>query len=118
MFRTRFFMGILKKKCSRGNLLGTRVRLIHICKLDKSLYGLKQEPRAWYSRFSTKLQSLGFRPPKADVSLFVYNKGGVTIYLLIYVDDIIVASSSTAATEARLKDLQAEFALRDLGELH
>jgi histone deacetylase 1/2 len=52
------------------------------------------------------------------VSLFVYNKGGVTIYLLIYIDDIIVASSSTAATEALLKDLQAEFALKDLGELH
>jgi histone deacetylase 1/2 len=48
----------------------------------------------------------------------VYNKGGVTIYLLIYIDDIIVASSSTTATEALLKDLQAEFALKDLGELH
>jgi histone deacetylase 1/2 len=52
------------------------------------------------------------------VSLFVYNKGGVVIYLLIYVDDIIIASSSNAATEALLKDLQVEFALKDLGELH
>jgi histone deacetylase 1/2 len=40
------------------------------------------------------------------------------IFLLIYVDDIIVASSSTAATEALLKDLRAEFALKDLGDLH
>jgi hypothetical protein len=65
-----------------------------VCKLDKALYGLKQASRAWYSRLSTKLLSLGFRPSKADVSLFVYNKGGVVIFLLIYVDDIIVASSS------------------------
>jgi histone deacetylase 1/2 len=89
-----------------------------VCKLDKSLYGLKQAPRAWYYRLSSKLQSLGFKPSKADVSLFVYNKGGVVIFLLVYVDDIIVASSSTAAIEALLKDLHADFALKDLGELH
>jgi histone deacetylase 1/2 len=89
-----------------------------VCKLDKALYGLKQAARAWYSRLSSKLQSLGFKPSNADVSLFVCNKGGVVIFLLVYVDDIIVASSSTAATEALLKDLHADFALKDLGELH
>jgi histone deacetylase 1/2 len=89
-----------------------------VCKLDKALYGLKQAPRAWYSRLSSKLHSLGFTSSKADVSLFVYNKGGVVMFLLVYVDDIIVASSSPRATEALLKDLQADFALKDLGELH
>ena len=89
-----------------------------ICKLDKALYGLKQAPRAWYSRLSTKLQSLGFCASKADISLFYYKKGQITIFLLIYVDDIIVASSSERATQALLSDLKAEFALKDLGELH
>ena len=42
----------------------------HICKLDKALYGLKHAPRAWYPRLSSKLQSLGFSPSKADTSLF------------------------------------------------
>lgn len=65
-----------------------------------------------------KLQSLRFRPSKDDISLFYFNKGGVTIFLLIYVDDIIVASSSQEATVALLKDLKSEFALKDLGELH
>lgn len=64
----------------------------HVCKLDKALYGLKA-PRAWYSRLSTKLQELGFMPSKADTSLFFYSKGDVIIFVLIYVDDIIVASS-------------------------
>jgi hypothetical protein len=40
----------------------------YVCKLDKALYGLKQAPRAWYARLSSKLQSLGFKPSKADVS--------------------------------------------------
>jgi hypothetical protein len=51
----------------------------HICKLDKSMYGLKQSPRAWYARLSSKLQDLGFVPSKADTSLFLYNKKGITM---------------------------------------
>jgi histone deacetylase 1/2 len=61
---------------------------------------------------------LGFHASKADTSLFFYNKGGITIYILVYVDDIIVASSSDKATIALLQDLKEDFALKDLGELH
>jgi histone deacetylase 1/2 len=88
------------------------------CKLDKALYGLKQAPRAWYSRLSLKLQALGFTSSKADIPLFIYKKGAVTIYLLVYVDDIIVTSSCPAAVDALLSDLKAEFPLKDLGPLH
>jgi histone deacetylase 1/2 len=60
----------------------------HICELDKALYGLKQAPRAWYSRLSSKLCDLGFIPSKADTSLFIYNSSGITMYMLIYVDEL------------------------------
>jgi histone deacetylase 1/2 len=73
-----------------------------VCKLDKSLYGLKQAPRAWYYRLSTKLISLGFKASKSDTSLFIYQKGGVSIYMLIYVDDIIVTASSEDVVAALL----------------
>jgi hypothetical protein len=92
--------------------------LMHVCKLDKALYGLKQAPRAWYNRLSVKLVQLGFIVSKADTSLFIYNKASVCVYLLVYVDDIIVTSSSPAAVNALLQDLGSEFALKDLGELH
>lgn len=90
----------------------------HVCILDKALYGLKQAPRAWYSRLNSKLQQLGFIPSKADTSLFLFNKSGVTIFVLIYVDDIIVTSSSQQAISTLLKDLSSTFALKDLGDLH
>jgi hypothetical protein len=90
----------------------------YICKLDKSLYGLKQAPRAWFSRLSTTLLQLGFTTSKADVSLFFFNKGGIHIYMLIYVDDIIIISSSSAATSKLLAQLQADFVVKDLGPLH
>jgi len=90
----------------------------YICKLDKALYGLKQAPRAWYSRLSTKLQELGFKSSKADTSLFFYNSGRVIMFILVYVDDIILVSSCHGAVPELLKDLNKDFALKDLGELH
>ena len=90
----------------------------YVCKLDKALYGLKQAPRAWYSRLSMQLQHLGFTSSKADTSLFFYSKGNITVFVLVYVDDIIVASSSQDATVALLADLRRDFALKDLGDLH
>jgi hypothetical protein len=90
----------------------------YLCKLDKALYGLKQALRAWYSRLSDKLQSIGFHPSQADISLFHYCKGSVVFFLLVYVDDIIVASLSSATVQALIQDLQGNFALKDLGPLH
>jgi hypothetical protein len=69
----------------------------HVCKLHKALYGLKQSPRAWFSRLSEKLTQLGFMGSKADSSLFIYQKNSVTMYLLIYVVNIIITGSAPAA---------------------
>jgi hypothetical protein len=57
-------------------------------------------------------------PSKADIALFIYLKGSITIYLLVYVDDIIITSSSPSAIDALLLDLKSEFAIKDLGDLH
>ena len=90
----------------------------HLCKLDKALYGLKQAHRAWYSRLCDKLQALGFKPSRGDTSLFFFRRGKTIMFMLVYVDDIIVASSSQDATVALLADLRRDFALKDLGDLH
>jgi hypothetical protein len=81
--------------------------LLHVCKLDKALCGIKQAPRAWYIRLSVKLPQLGFVVSKADTSLFVYIKSGLIIYLLVYVDDIIMTSSSDTAVTTLLSDLRS-----------
>jgi hypothetical protein len=69
-------------------------------------------------RLSDKLQFLGFSPSKADVSLFHYKKGAVTMFLLVYVDDIILVSSSSLAVPDLLSSLKQNFALKDLSPLH
>ena len=90
----------------------------HVCRLDNALYGLKQAPRAWFSRLNSKLYALGFTPSKTDTSLFLFHQSGITIYVLVYVDDIIVTSSSDQAVSTLLRDLNDNFAIKDLGELH
>jgi hypothetical protein len=90
----------------------------YLCKLDKALYGLKQAPRAWYSQLCKKLQGLGFVPSKADTSLFFDKKRNYVIFMLVFVDDIIEASSSYEAMDALLRDLEKDFGIKDLGKLH
>jgi histone deacetylase 1/2 len=90
----------------------------YVCKLQKALYGLKQSPRAWYSRLSDKLQQLGFLPSRADTSLFILHQGAVQIHVLVYVDDIIIAGSSSSVVDALLRQLSAAFPLKDLGRLN
>jgi hypothetical protein len=79
----------------------------HVCKLQKAIYGLKQAPRAWFSRLSTKLLELGFHGSRSNSSLFIYKTKSLTIYILIYVDDIIITSSQPVAIDDLLHSLTA-----------
>jgi hypothetical protein len=81
-------------------------------------YDLKQAPRSWYARLSAKLLQLGFKISKADNSLFFLQNIEVTMFVLIYVDDIIVTSSKPLAMTTLLEKLRDDFVLKDLGDLH
>ena len=90
----------------------------HLCRLVKALYGLKQAPRAWHARLGSALRAHGFVPSTADTSLFILQRPEVTMYILVYVDDIILVSSSVAATDRLVLALSSDFAVKDLGKLH
>uniref|UniRef100_A0A2N9GPV0 Reverse transcriptase Ty1/copia-type domain-containing protein n=1 Tax=Fagus sylvatica TaxID=28930 RepID=A0A2N9GPV0_FAGSY len=90
----------------------------HVCKLQKAIYGLKQAPRAWFSRLSTKLLELGFHGSRSDSSLFIYKTTSLTMFILIYVDDIIITSSKPSAIDDLLLSLTHDFAVKDLGPLN
>jgi hypothetical protein len=89
----------------------------YVCKLHKSIYGLKQAPRAWFTRLSHALQNLGFCGSQVDHSLFVYHLASVHIYLLVYVDDIILTGNHEGTMNRLIDKLKHDFAMKDLGPL-
>jgi hypothetical protein len=90
----------------------------YVCKLQRSLYGLKQSPRAWYARLSALFATLGFVASKADTSLFTFTHQDVQVYMLVYVDDIVIAGSTPSVVDCLVRSLSASFPIKDLGSLH
>ncbi|GJX91769.1 uncharacterized mitochondrial protein-like protein [Tanacetum coccineum] len=90
----------------------------HVCKLSKALYGLKQAPRAWFQRLSTFLLSYGFTCSRADTSLFVFTSDTCIMYLLVYVDDLILTGNDESVIATFTSRLNHEFAIKDLGALN
>jgi hypothetical protein len=90
----------------------------YVCRLNKSLYGLKQASRAWHSRFASHISSLGFVEAKSDTSLFIYCQGADMAFLLLYVDDIVLAASSSSFLHRIIAALHQEFSMTDMGPLH
>nr|GFB25250.1 ribonuclease H-like domain-containing protein [Tanacetum cinerariifolium] len=90
----------------------------HVCLLQRSLYGLKQVPRAWFQRFAGYAIRAGFYHSHWDTSLFNYQQGSQVAYLLIYVDDIILTASSATLLQQIVTSLHQEFDMTDLGALN
>ncbi|KAI5350419.1 hypothetical protein L3X38_003310 [Prunus dulcis] len=88
-----------------------------VCRLHKSLYGLKQASRSWFREFSSAIRTIGFCQSKADYSLFTQVKGTSLTIILLYVDDMVI----TGNNEAEIKNLKAflssQFRIKDLGTL-
>lgn len=92
--------------------------LDYVCRLHKSLCGLKQALRAWFDRFTNHLLSLGFLASSADPSLFIWRHSHIFIILLVYVNDIIITDNNSPSIYQLIKQLGPTFAMKDLGPLH
>ena len=88
-----------------------------ICCLQKSLYGLKQASRNWFSKFSTIVQDVGYKQSKVDYSLFTLSHGSSFTAILVNVDDIIVTGNHPPDIVALKEFLHRRFHIKDLGPL-
>ncbi|PKU78730.1 Retrovirus-related Pol polyprotein from transposon TNT 1-94 [Dendrobium catenatum] len=89
----------------------------YVCRLKKAIYGLKQSPRQWYATLSQHLYQFGFKVSAADPSLLVYHSGSISLYILIYVDDILLTGNDQVNIDKLLDSLQGQFSMRNLGKL-
>ncbi|XP_028105833.1 uncharacterized protein LOC114304884 [Camellia sinensis] len=88
-----------------------------VYKLHKSLYDLKQAPRAWFSTFSSFFLSQGFLQNKCDSSLFVHKTSSSITYILIYVNDILLIGIDEGYIQSLLSHMHHAFSMKELGDI-
>jgi hypothetical protein len=88
-----------------------------VCRLRKSLYGLKQSPRAWFERFTNFMKTVGYTQSNSDHTLFLKHNEKQITALIVYVDDMIVTGNDPAEKKRLQQHLAREFEMKDLGEL-
>ena len=87
-----------------------------IYKLRKSIYGLKQATRQWYLRFDQIVTNHGFKENVVDQCIYIKVSGNSYIFLVLYVDDILLASNDSDMLNETKSFLFGHFDLKDLGE--
>lgn len=88
-----------------------------VCLIKRSLYGLRQSPRQWNTRFDEFISSHGYTRSEYDICVYFkeYEEDSY-IYLLLYVDDILIVSKSKDQVAELKRLLGSEFEMKDLGE--
>lgn len=88
-----------------------------VCRLHKSLYGLKQASRSWFHKFLSAITHFGFQQSQADHSLFTKVQGDSFTAILLYVDDMVITGNNQKAINNVKTFLASCFKLKDLGML-
>ncbi|CAH9080820.1 unnamed protein product [Cuscuta epithymum] len=88
-----------------------------VCRLKKSLYGLRQAPRCWFAKLAASLQHYGFTQSYSDYSLFTYQSENKCLHVLVYVDDLIIAGNDSTVLHKFKHYLSTCFHMKDLGTL-
>ena len=88
-----------------------------VCKLKKGIYGLKQAAKVWNDKINSLLKDYGFVQSTADPCLYVKNDKGDSIFLIIYVDDFLIAAKNIKKIDQTAEFLRGHFQLTDLGAL-
>ena len=116
--KTAFLQGTLEEDIWVTQPPGYQLGEPHLaCKLKKALYGLKQAPRCWHQRLHSELLALGFKVSDGDPGLYISTGTKLPAYILVYVDDLAIASKSRQLVSQLKERLLEVFDGRDLGPL-
>uniref|UniRef100_A0A8D9B1F5 Copia protein n=1 Tax=Cacopsylla melanoneura TaxID=428564 RepID=A0A8D9B1F5_9HEMI len=116
--KTAFLNGVLEEEIYMYQPEGyNSVNSGMVCKLNKSLYGLKQSPRCWNKRFNDFMVTSGFERSKNDYCLYSRFEEGLTFYVILYVDDLILCCNDLNKIQNMKNRLCKEFKMTDFGKL-
>jgi hypothetical protein len=117
--KTTFFNGDLKEEIYMEQPEGFTQEGEHlVCKLHKSLYGLKQSPRAWNQKLDAFLKIIEFVRSDADFSVYLAQVGDVKFFIVVYINDLILMCNIKDKLLQMKEELSRKFEMKDLGNLH
>jgi hypothetical protein len=105
------FYDILNERESR------KFRGNKVCLIRKALYGLKQSGRQWYKKLDEKLKQQKLKPLNSDPCVYINKEDGNIVIVVIYVDDLMVASDNPRKLQRLKSELSKSFEMKDLGPL-
>lgn len=86
-----------------------------VCKLNKSIYGLKKSPKCWNIKFNTVMEKENFVRSQNDFCLYIKNVNNIKLYVLLYVDDVLILGTNLLEVERLKVILNNNFSMKDLG---
>ena len=114
---TAFLNGNVKSEVYINEPKGYETGDNKVCKLQKALYGLRESPRAWYDCFNEYVEKLNFVRSNYDYCLYVNNTSKDSIYILVFVDDLLICCKDQIKIKEVKTDLMKRFAMKDLGKI-
>ena len=117
--KTAFLNGIIEEEVYIEHPEGFEIfsNESHVCKLKRAMYGLKQEPRSWYTRIIIYFIGLSFNKSEANENLYKIVVEGKILIIFLYVDDLILTGDEQLIHSCK-EDLAKEFEMKDIGLLH
>lgn len=115
--KTAFLNGKLQEDFYMALPEGLQVESDFVCRLNRALYGLKQASRAWNERFHQFVIKLKFRRSENDRCLYVREENGEKVFLILYVDDILIACHDSNIILELKQQMMKEFEMSNLGEV-
>jgi hypothetical protein len=116
--KTAFLNGSLEEEVYMDQLKGFSIKekehMVH--KLNKSIYGLKQASRQWYLKFNDTITSFGFKENTVDRCIYLKVSESKFMFLILYVDDILLASGDLGLLHETKEFLSKNFEMKDMGE--
>nr|GEV40741.1 retrotransposon protein, putative, Ty1-copia subclass [Tanacetum cinerariifolium] len=87
-----------------------------VCKLKRSIHGLKQSSRQWNKRFDDEIKKFGLSQNRDEPCVYVKASGSYVTFLILYVDDILIMENNISMLQDVKSYLERCFAMKDLGE--
>ena len=113
---TAFLNGVVKSEVYIREPQGYETGVNKVCELKKALYGLRESPRAWYDCFNNFIEKLKFERSNYDYCLYVNNSGKDSMYILVFVDDLLICCKNKSKINEVKNSLINRFVIKDLGQ--